>query len=882
MRAGPVCEVSSEQKLHIWLPLPDVQNVIWTASGNNVAPIVGPQVVENGTSFVLSIPGGATELSLRLPQGPHRVATWKLPLAPATLSPTIQEARALRSAGNSEAAETIAKKLLDATPSDRARALGILARINLSRNRIDDAIQGFRSAIAADKQAGLVSDEVSDAFALSYCLSQRARKYGEARDVLDSIQSSLLHFPEGYAKQPYYRSTIALATNDVRTALRWLTEAVVRTSRLGLLRDEFAAKEAIGVTLRKMGRPLEAAVHLEKLDEQAPSDTPACHRATLANNIGYAALSAVMASADGDKVDNELLHKAVVHMTRSVRIFETTCPEPHGKAEALTELARIALMTGDRDVARSRLAQARITAREATGVLPFVWLELDGRLALAERRPSVALQSFQRMGHLAAAALKWEYEWMAVLGAAESIEALKRYDEAAKSYERAEDLLQIASLAMPFGEGRGTFLADHERGARARIQLLMHLGRHAEAMLAARQSRARLLALTRMADSVNGLDGADKNRWEQAISAYRKEREALDAEVSADWTLSDSSLAQVRRMRADREKRLRFALDDALAISAGANETKIAPSGDSVEPGALMLAYHPVLDGWAGFAMSGNRKVVGKMLGRLSPVLTAQALTERLLDPFQSMIDEATHVAIMPYGELRKVDFHALPWKGSPLVAAVPVAYSLDLGGATFQSDGAQRRTALVVANPTGDLSNAQREGALVKDALDDAHAWEPRVLWGGYATSMNLMRELPGAGLFHYAGHGVHKGDEGLDSHLVLAQDTRLSVGDILALSKSPEIVILSACDAARATRAGSAEGLGLAQAFVMAGTRVVLAPTRPTDDKLSFELSVAAVRAMGTSPVREATAALRLAQLAIRQRHPDGDWAAFRAVTR
>lgn len=96
---------------------------------------------------------------------------------------------------------------------------------------------------------------------------------------------------------------------------------------------------------------------------------------------------------------------------------------------------------------------------------------------------------------------------------------------------------------------------------------------------------------------------------------------------------------------------------------------------------------------------------------------------------------------------------------------------------------------------------------------------------------------------------------------------------------------MILSGCDAART--AGAAEGLGLAQALVVAGSEEVLAPTSPVSDDLAAKLAARLYESeAGAALVRLEPGALAIATRAaitrLRLDDPDADWAAFRVISR
>ena len=110
------------------------------------------------------------------------------------------------------------------------------------------------------------------------------------------------------------------------------------------------------------------------------------------------------------------------------------------------------------------------------------------------------------------------------------------------------------------------------------------------------------------------------------------------------------------------------------------------------------------------------------------------------------------------------------------------------------------------------------------------------------------------------------------------LAADTRLTLTDLLALGRVPPWVVLSGCDTGKAGVEAAVEGLNLAHAFLLAGSRAVIAATRPVEDSAAQALFADLYR--GWDRVPDLAAQLRLAQLAAwRRQRPARDWESFRA---
>jgi CHAT domain-containing protein len=241
-------------------------------------------------------------------------------------------------------------------------------------------------------------------------------------------------------------------------------------------------------------------------------------------------------------------------------------------------------------------------------------------------------------------------------------------------------------------------------------------------------------------------------------------------------------------------------------------------------------------------------------------------------------LEGVERVRLLPPGPLGQVDFHALVIGDRPFGERYVVEYGLDLDRAPPPAPA--RARALLIGAPTGDLPAARAELDVVAGRLP---GWQRDMPAVDQATPAVLLARLPEVSLFHYAGHGARAGVEGLGSHLRLAGDRQLLATDVLALGQAPGLVVLSACDTAR-TADDRAEALGLAQAFVLAGARAVVAPTRPVDDAVALAIVTEFYREFQgkTAPGLsfDPGKALQAAQRAVRLGNPSSDWASFRVL--
>ena len=153
---------------------------------------------------------------------------------------------------------------------------------------------------------------------------------------------------------------------------------------------------------------------------------------------------------------------------------------------------------------------------------------------------------------------------------------------------------------------------------------------------------------------------------------------------------------------------------------------------------------------------------------------------------------------------------------------------------------------------------------------------WTTEELKGAEGSAATVRGPLATADLLHYAGHGTFSGFGGWESSLLLAEETKLTLGDLLALERVPASVILSSCDTGRSANEIPVSGLGLAHAFLLAGSREVVASTRLADDREVPAFFADLYRRWDREP--DLAVALQGAQLAWRKQSPKADWESFR----
>jgi cellulose synthase operon protein C len=690
---------------------------------------------------------------------------------------------------------------------------------------------------------------------------------GRLATVRKSLQAIRLPSPapaESRWEVAYYRAMLAEREGDYRSAMTEVQEAEEIAKRVKLERYRWMAEQRRGLILTAVGRFSEAVQIFARLRREPFALTP-CEEAQVPSNQAWAMLLAHEAG--------ERLGDPTPHLETALAIFET-CEKfrPGQRMNILIDLALAHLQEGRLAQAKELLARARKLDPDPR-LLNLLWfLDLEARISMREGRPAEALRLFGRIEEVASVAGSPDYRLRGAFGKAQSQRDLGETAAALEILRQAEALLDEQSLQIPLQEGRETFMATRHAVVNLHVELLLDQGRNAEALDLARHARSRLLRQLERSQSLASLSLDERARWERLVAAYRERRAALEERAKDEWRLPTDQALRAEAVTAAETEELKRILDQAFQLlpRERPREEALPP-----RPGELILAYHPLSSGWAGFAAHGSTVQAHRF--ELPPDLSRlDWLSAALLLPFRASIENAEQIRILPSGSLQDVDFHALPFGGDILLAEAPVVYGLDLAAPPPPAKVRTRR-ALVVADTRGDLQGALDESRKVVETLRSGpQPWTTEELEGAEASVESVRERLASPDLLHYAGHGSFSGSGGWDSSLLLAKETRLTLGDLLALDRVPAWVVLSACDTGRSSTKVPVESLGLAQAFILAGSRAVIASIRPVKDIDLPAFFPELYREWDREP--DLAVALQHAQLSWRKRHPLADWQSFR----
>lgn len=876
IRDASICEVdASSGQIRIWVRATAGAEVL-IATGQQRRSLTATGI-DTGKLFHVDVAPGTRSISVIAARAGAESQV-HIDLAPSSSPPALTRAKELRIKHMLDMADAeVASILPGADPRTRARAVGESARITLARGDVERAVPLFQDAIVQDRAAGLVSNEMDDRFALAHVLVVHKRDIAGARNVLNVHSSLVALYPDALAGLPYYRGQLALEIGDLRGALLEFRASARHAERLGLSQLKLDALQEEGMTLSLLGRHDDAERLVREVQGSLDPGVSGCRRATVPTDLAWIALMAVEAGARKSSVRTRAI------LDEALRLYKAECPRPGKLCNAYTNLALWAFQAQRPEDARAFLAKAREAQPAPDPEVRAWWSIIEGGILLREGKPQDALAIYEHLGDAGRIAMFPEVELRGAGGRAEALEALGRFDDAIAAYEQVEELLDRLVSSAPLGEGRDAFMQRYSmsRGyldfllTRAatfhnkRGDVLVSLGT-VRAAAVARRSHGRLLAASTHSAQIQSLAPQERAVWDETVARYQKARNAFVERAAEEWDLPRDELLARAAARRREHGELLAEMEMAAAGIPRPREAR-QPLWTPGE-GDLLLVYHPVRDGWVAMAI-GHDDAAVQRIGSLDVGASKEQLASKLLLPFEPHIERARRLQISAFGLAAEVDFHALPFHGAPLSARAPITYLADLPAP--RGPVPSRISALILGDPRGDLPAAKREAGEVGDAL--ARKGWAVTLWTGKQASYSAVQDaLPHEDFLHYAGHGQTRGVDGWESQLFLAAEGTLRVADLLAVPRAPQYVVLSACHTI------SADDLGLAQAFVAAGARAVVASTRPVDDDLARKLMLALYASLRAEPAEvDIPEALRAAQLSVARESPGSDWAAFRVLT-
>ncbi|MFA5504762.1 MAG: CHAT domain-containing protein [Vulcanimicrobiota bacterium] len=263
----------------------------------------------------------------------------------------------------------------------------------------------------------------------------------------------------------------------------------------------------------------------------------------------------------------------------------------------------------------------------------------------------------------------------------------------------------------------------------------------------------------------------------------------------------------------------------------------------------------------------------------------------RLIEPALPLLGEIEELVIVPHQSLHYLPFSTILIGEQPLIeqyhlTQAPSASAWLLGQRQERHTGPFTAVALGGASPeTPQTDELDRQGlfASLPGTLEEVGALtaifpNSRMLTEEQFTSVTLQEASARSGVLHVATHGVLDQEFPLFSGLVTS-DGLVTVADILRWEKTPDLVVLSACETALGKWGKGDDMVGLSRAFQAGGTRCLVVTLWPVSDESTTQWMTSFYEALKKKQtVAEASAA---ATRALREKFPSPyHWAPFVVV--
>jgi len=249
-------------------------------------------------------------------------------------------------------------------------------------------------------------------------------------------------------------------------------------------------------------------------------------------------------------------------------------------------------------------------------------------------------------------------------------------------------------------------------------------------------------------------------------------------------------------------------------------------------------------------------------------------LYESLLAPFIGEI-EASHLIIIPHGNLHLLPFHAFYDGSNYLIDRFEISYAPSASVLKYclEKGPVPEESPLLVGV-------ADEKAPLVADEIGRLHRLFPnaRVLLNESATRQAFVQHSMSSSVLHVATHAIFRQDNPMFSSFKLA-DGWLTAFDLFSMSCRTNLVTLSGCQSGVTEVTGADDLLGLMRAFLYAGARSLLLSLWNVNDASTSELMAHFYHDWLQGI--DKSAAFRNAMVSLRKRYPNPFyWAPFLLV--
>lgn len=535
------------------------------------------------------------------------------------------------------------------------------------------------------------------------------------------------------------------------------------------------------------------------------------------------------------------------------------------EARVQRELGR----SGEADMlAEKALSRAR-TAGAARAEIQALLEQCEG--AIGADMPEAAVDRCTRAVTALGEAIDPELRWQIHFARGRAYHRAGRLSPAIEELQSAVAIIESVRDRLRADRFRAGYVEDKYEVYVALVRMLLEAGRTGPAFAMAERLRARSLLL-QFEQALIASPGSVKHERERELRARIRQLQGalIDEQEQPRATRRQAALDSFSSALLEAEREYQAFLDDREGDAAprpGVDVPTPAEVRKLLGPRDILVEFVVANDALITFALRNEdilaisrpvsreqlqagvtlvRELVQQPendLWRRPAEHLADILIQPLLD--RDLLAHAEHLYVVPHGALHYLPFSILPLTADELlVDRHTLAYLPAAAALRPPHDDRERQDGLLALTPDrAQLKWADEEIRLVRQSFPG-----PALTLTGKAATESLFKARAARyDVLHLATHGyfnrLHPLLSGLELEADATDNGLLEVHEILRLPLNASLVTLSACQTAmgsghfREFPAGD-DFVGLARAFLVAGSDAVLASLWPVDDRSTAEL--------------------------------------------
>jgi CHAT domain-containing protein/Tfp pilus assembly protein PilF len=741
-------------------------------------------------------------------------------------------------------------------------ALGNIGGVYLLLGRFREAVEYYQQALTISQRLGLKPAEADDLGNIALCL----KGLGEIDGAVAKFDQALqIAHQAGLSKE---EADWRKGKGSTLVGLGRYNAALEEYGKARQIYERSGLKRELVESLNDTGRVYEL------LGDIGAADKAFRRASETAQSIGYGAgVTATMIALGDLERRRKQYDAAEAYFGRALGNARAAGDEG-STIDALIQRAINDLERNHLDPALASAAEAsRVAEKNANKPALADAKYVEGEIKRARGELQEALLKYASAEDLQHELRDPELGWRILFGRGRALEALGQDEEALSAYKASVELIEQTRSAIAEERFRAGYIEERYQVYVALVELLLKLGKPADAFLFSEKLRARAYLDQLGRADVPRMDSAQ----EQHARELRAEMENLRGKIEKEYSAPEKQRrGQALELFSQELERAERAYEELLYTTRTTSPVEVSPAGvtDMAEIQQLIPDGTALVEYVVGKQVLSILTVKRESVTGSTVQVSAESLASRtellrnlilerkrewvepgrglqnlLIAPLESAgyLRGVQRLVVIPDGVLNYIPFVALPTGHSRVlgddfvVSYLPAAAALAKAGTA----GQDKRALLAMAPSESHLPYAATEVRRIGEMF-------PRgsLVVAGKGATKTLFKQVAGKyDYIHLATHGSLNHNAPWLSSLQLQADDqtdgRLELHEILGLRLHARLVTLSACETALGsgyfadTPAGD-EFVGMTRAFLGAGSQSVLASLWAVNDESTRDLMV------------------------------------------